>query len=89
MLSVVSRTVLRRLGIRPHSSRSFILANGETIERRIGNADFFFQGQHGASPVIFGKPGDSDLLGTVTLEGLGLILDPIRRELKPLPMMLA
>jgi clan AA aspartic protease len=88
-LSVVSRTVLRRLGIRPHSKRSFILANGESIERQVGNADFFFQGQQGASPVIFGKRGDSDLLGTVTLESLGLILDPIRRELKPLPMMLA
>jgi predicted aspartyl protease len=88
-LSVISGTLLRRLGIRPHSKRSFILANGETIERQIGNADFLYQGQHGASPVIFGKRGDSDLLGMVTLEALGFILDPIRRELKPLPMMLA
>jgi clan AA aspartic protease len=88
-LSVISGSLLRRLGIRPHSKRSFILANGEKIERQIGNADFFFQGQHGASPVIFGKPGDSNLLGIVTLEALGFILDPIRRELRPLPMMLA
>ena len=88
-LSVISGALLRRLGIRPHSKRSFILANGETIERQIGNADFLFRGQQGASPVIFGKPGDSDLLGMVTLEALGFILDPIRRELRPLPMMLA
>jgi predicted aspartyl protease len=88
-LSVISGTLLRRLGIRPHSKRSFIMANGEKIERQVGNADFLFQGQHGASPVIFGKPGDSDLLGIVTLEALGFILDPIRRELRPLPMMLA
>jgi len=87
-LSVVSGSVLRRLGIRPHSKRGFMLANGEKIERQIGNADFFYQGQHGASPVIFGKPGDSDLLGMVTLEALGFILDPIRRELRPLPMVL-
>jgi predicted aspartyl protease len=88
-LSVISGTLLRRLGIRPHSKRGFILADGTKIERQIGNADFLFQGQHGASPVIFGKPGDSDLLGIVTLEALGFILDPIRRELRPLPMMLA
>jgi len=39
--------------------------------------------------VIFGKRGDSDLLGIVTLEALGFMLDPLRRELRPLPMMLA
>jgi predicted aspartyl protease len=88
-LSVISAALLRRLGIRPHSKRSFILADGQKTERRVGNADFFFQGQHGASPVIFGEPGDSDLLGIVTLEALGFILDPLRRELRPLPMMLA
>ena len=34
------------------------------------------------------NPGDSCLLGTVTLEALGLMLDPIRRELRPLPLLL-
>jgi hypothetical protein len=28
------------------------------------------------------------LLGATTIEALGMILDPIRRELKPLPMLL-
>jgi hypothetical protein len=41
------------------------------------------------APVIFGEKGDSTLLGIVTLEALGVILDPIRRELRPLPMILA
>jgi hypothetical protein len=42
----------------------------------------------GASPVIFGEKGDSTLLGMVSLEALGYILDPLRRELRPLPMVL-
>ncbi len=29
------------------------------------------------------------LLGAFTLEALGLALDPLRRELRPLPMILA
>jgi len=29
------------------------------------------------------------LLGAFTLEALGLALDPLKRELKPLPMILA
>ena len=28
------------------------------------------------------------LLGALTLEALGVVLDPLRRELKPLPMIL-
>ena len=43
----------------------------------------------GAAPVIFGEPGDSNLLGVVTLEALGYVLDPLKRELRALPMLLA
>jgi hypothetical protein len=39
--------------------------------------------------VIFGEAEDSVPLGALTLEALGLVLDPLRRELKPLPMVLA
>jgi hypothetical protein len=45
-------------------------------------------GRKAASPVIFGERGDSTLLGIVSLEALGLLLDPLRRELRPLPMVL-
>lgn len=86
--SVVPGVVLRRLGIRPHGSRSFQLADGSEITRRMGDAIFLIDGERGASPVIFGERGDSTLLGTVSLESLGLMLDPIRRVLKPLPMVL-
>jgi len=33
-------------------------------------------------------PVGATLLGTLTLEALGLSLDPIRRELKPMTLML-
>lgn len=89
LYSVVPEKVLKRLEIKPESKMSFTLANGQTVEREVGNALFIYQGRRRASPVIFGKPGDSTLLGTVTLEALGFILDPFRRELRPLPMILA
>jgi len=89
LYSVVSERILSRLGIKPESKMAFTLANGETIERKIGNALFQYQGKRRASPVIFGELGDSRLLGRVTLEALGFILDPLRRELRPLPMILA
>ena len=86
--SVVSKEVLRQLGLKPHSTKTFTLADGSEIRRKIGDATFKLNGHQGASPVIFGEKGDSALLGTVSLEALGLLLDPIRRELRPLPMVL-
>lgn len=85
--SVVPAEVLRKLGIKPSSFQEFILANGEIIKRPIGNAFFEYQGKIRAAPVVFGDKGIY-LLGATTLEALGLMLDPIRRELKPLPMVL-
>ena len=86
--SVVPKAVLGRLGVKPHSTKTFTLADGSEISRKIGDAVFRLDGHQGASPVIFGQKGDSTLLGVVSLEALGLLLDPIRRELRPLPMLL-
>ena len=86
--SVVSKEVLRQLGVKPHSTKTFTLADGSAISRKIGDAIFKLNGHQGASPVIFGENGDSALLGTVSLKALGLLLDPIRRELRPLTMVL-
>jgi aspartyl protease family protein len=87
--SVIPANVLRKLGIKPHSRRTFTLADGSQITRRIGDVLFGFDGRRGASPVIFGQKDDSTLLGSVSLEALGLMIDPLKRELRPLPMVLA
>ena len=86
--SVVPGATLRRLGIKPHTRRTFTLADGSEITRQIGDAIFLINGERAASPLIFGERGDSTLLGTVSLESLGFVLDPIRRELRPLLMVL-
>jgi clan AA aspartic protease len=87
--SVVPTRTLERLGVKPHSSRTFVLADGSELTRRMGDAVFRLDGRQGASPVIFGEKGDHALLGAVTLESLGVLLDPLRRELRPLPMVRA
>jgi clan AA aspartic protease len=86
--SVVSRAVLDTLGIRPLRNEEFRLADGSRIVRAKGIAAFRYGDRVGGADVIFGEEGDSTLLGTLTLEALGLALDPLRRELKPLPMIL-
>ena len=86
--AVVPKTVLSALGVKPHSTKTFTLADRSAIKRKVGDVVFKLNGHQGASPVIFGERGDSTLLGTVSLEALGLLLDPIRRELRPLPTVL-
>lgn len=85
--SVVPQSILKKLGIKPTSSEEFILANGEVIKKSVGNAYFEYSGKTRAAPVVFGDKGVF-LIGATALEALGMILDPIRRELKPLPMLL-
>lgn len=87
--SVVPAEILRRLGIRPIVNEEFRLADGSTIRRDKGIAAFRLGARVGGADVIFGEPGDSVLLGALTLEALGLVLDPLRRQLRPLPMVLA
>jgi aspartyl protease family protein len=87
--SVVPAKILKKLGIKPNSKQEFRLADGSLIIRKKGIAMFKYGDKVGGADVIFGEPGDSQLLGAFTLEALGLAIDPLKRELKPLPMILA
>jgi len=86
--SVVPTPILERLGIKPLAKQEFRLADGTKIVRKKGVALFKYGERIGGADVIFGEEGDSLLLGAFTLEALGFALDPLRRELKPLPMIL-
>ena len=87
--SVVPAEILEGLGIRPLTEQTFRLADGTRISRQKGVAVFKYGDRIGGADVIFGEEGDYSLLGAFTLEALGLSLDPLRRELRQLPMLLA
>ena len=87
--SVILAEELEELGIEPSGERTFLLANGEPVKRRTGEARFTFEGQSATCVVLFGEEGDSTLLGVTTLEMLGLIFDPMRQKIVSLPMLLA
>lgn len=85
--SVVDEEVLKKLEIPSTRKMEFTLANGQSIKKDVGEATFEFKGQKVTSPVIFGDKGVF-LLGAVTLETFGLILDPIGRKLRGMPMLI-
>jgi predicted aspartyl protease len=67
----------------------FSLADGTPIERGVSECHLSLPEGDGHTPVILGEPGDEALLGAITLEELGLVLNPFTRKLQPMRMMLA
>jgi hypothetical protein len=68
---------------------SFALADGARIERETSECHIKTPQWDSATPVIFGEEGDEPLLRAVTLEIFGLMLNPFKRTLEPMRMMLA
>ena len=89
IFSVVPGDVLRRIGVRPRATHVLGLADGRNVRRQVADVRFELGGRVGAAPVVFGRRGDASLLGVVTLEALGLRLDPLRRRLEPVRLMIA
>jgi len=87
--SVVPADILASLGVRSEGPERFSLADGRTVRRETGWVLFELEGRRAPSRVIFGRRGDASLLGMVKLEELGLALDPLKRRLRPLKLMIA
>ena len=87
--SVLPERVWKRLGLRRSRDARFELADGTAIMRGVSRCTFEIAGISDTSPVVLGGPRDAPLLGMVTLETLGLMLNPLTRELLPMKLMLA
>ncbi len=86
--SLLPETVWKRLGLKPTRKVSFTLADGTTTERSVSESFIRLPQGEGHTPVILGEAGDQALLGAVTLEILGLVLNPFKRTLQPMHMLL-
>ena len=87
--TVLPQKVWKRLGLKPLETLEFDLADGTSVAREISEARFAFQGKQRTSPVVLGVGDDMPLLGVVTLETMGLVVNPLKRELVPIRAVLA
>jgi len=78
----------KAIGLSPKRSITFTLTDGTTVERKISECHISLPQGEGHTPVVLGEPGDEALLGAVTLEILGLVLNPFNRTLQPMRMLL-
>jgi predicted aspartyl protease len=80
--SRVPASVLERLGIRREKKdMAFEMANGQQITRSVGFGIVRVGSAFTVDEVVFGEPGDLNLLGARSLEGLNLTIDPRRKRL--------
>ena len=89
VFTVLPHAIWRRLRLSSERSAEFTLADGTTITRGVSECRFTVAGQSATSPVVLGGPGDAALLGAVTLETLGLMVNPLSRELLPMRLILS
>jgi len=87
--TVLPEGLWKELRLRSTRSAEFTLADGTTIERGVSECRFTIAGTTATSPVILGQPDDSPLLGAVTLETLGLMVNPLNREVLPMRLLLS
>jgi predicted aspartyl protease len=79
----------KAIGLTAKRNMEFTLADGTTIRRGVSECYIVIPQGEGHTPVILGEEEDESLIGAITLEILGLRLNPFNRTLEPMKMMLA
>ncbi len=87
--SVLPQADWRALHLGAERELEFVLADGTSVKRGVSECSFEIEGRRATSPVVLGEKEDEPLLGAVTLETLGMMLDPLQRKLLPMRMVLA
>jgi aspartyl protease family protein len=81
--SWVSRTKLESMGVLPVRKMQFRTIEGHTIERDLAPVFVATNGFTGGDNVVMAEAGDMEVLGSHTLETLGVTVDPVNKKLVP------
>ena len=88
MFTTLPGSLLRELGIEPRGRRRVPLAAGRHVDLDYGEAWATIGGESEITQVVFGEDDAPALLGTYTLTGLALAVDPTEQRLVPTPLIL-
>lgn len=83
--SMIPASALRKIGIEPEGKRTYELANGQLEDYEIGFAAISFLDERIAGQVLFGPENAEPLLGVISLEAAGIVVDPKNQSIRKLP----
>ena len=86
--SLLLERVWKSVELEPLREHSFTLADGSMSTRKVSECYMILPQGKAHTPVILGEANDRALLGVVTLKILGLVLDPFKRTLRPMRILL-
>jgi clan AA aspartic protease len=86
--SLLPEKVWKKIGIKPKYEMSFSMVDGTIIKRKISECFIELPNGSAHTPVILGIKDDEALLGVITLEILGLVINPFTREIQPMRLTL-
>ena len=76
-------SLLSSLGVTPYTRTVFELADGRDVELDVGRTWVRVDGHQEFTQVVFSAADAEPILGAVTLEEMGLAVDPVARRLMP------
>lgn len=88
MYTLLPHEVWKSIGVEPDAEQRFSLADGTAVVRKLSECLIILPYGKRHTPVILGEHGDQALLGVVTLEEFGLMLNPFKGEIQPMKMLL-
>ena len=83
--SLVPRSTLEAIGLKPRGSRDYVLADGKPVTMEATVAEIEFAGVIVGGTIAYGPEGTEPLLGVTALESGGFEIDPRNERLKRLP----
>ncbi|KXA99863.1 hypothetical protein AKJ47_01200 [candidate division MSBL1 archaeon SCGC-AAA261G05] len=87
--SWIPAETLEELRVERKKTRRFETIEGKKITRDVGEIILECLGESATNMVVFAKDGDKPVLGVVTLELLGLEVDPTTNKLRKAEALLA
>ena len=85
----VRRERLEELGIKPMDRRRLRTIDNRIVARDIGEAVIECMGRRATTIVVFAEKRDNEVLGLHALEGPGLEMDPVTKQLREVEAILA
>lgn len=85
----IKRGRLEEIRVKPMGKRRFRTIDNRIIEREVGEAVVECLGRRATTVIVFAEEGDNEVLGLHALEGLGLEVDPVTKQLREAEAILA
>jgi predicted aspartyl protease len=85
--SWVLRERLERLGVKPTRRMPFRTIEGRVLERDLASVYVGADGYSAPDVVVVAEPGEMEVLGAHSIEGLGMAADPVQKKLVPTIML--